>query len=60
MSAKQFLDTSVEGDFNLLEKAIIDENLAAVQMICSDLEYFPQIVDENDNEEGWTPLIWAA
>jgi len=30
MSAKQFLETSVEGDFNLLQKSIIDENLAAV------------------------------
>ena len=60
MNAKSFLDTHVEGELNLLQKAIIDERLPMVQMMISELEYFPQIVDDNENEEGWTPLIWAA
>jgi ankyrin repeat protein len=43
----------------LLHHVAFAGNLEAIHEIAK-LPYFGEVVDENANEEGWTPLLWAA
>jgi ankyrin repeat protein len=50
----------MEEELTLLHHAVYDENLEVVRLIKDNLSCFRECVDENSNEEGWTPLLLAA
>lgn len=60
LNSKNFVENRFEGGLNILHRACFDQNYELVKMMCSELEYFPEIVDDDSNDEGWTALLWAA
>jgi len=46
-------------DLTLLHHVAYSGNLEALAII-EELPYFRDVVDESSNEQGWTPLLWAA
>jgi ankyrin repeat protein len=43
----------------LLHHAAFDNNIEVLKMMKS-LPYFKEVVDSDNNELGWTPVLWAA
>jgi len=37
-----------------------DEGTDFVKQLATELPYFSKVVDDQSNEDGWTPLMWAA
>jgi ankyrin repeat protein len=46
-------------EMTLLHHVAFDGNLEVLQMLKT-LPYYKEIVDLDNNEMGWTPLLWAA
>ena len=44
----------------LLHHAVYDDNMETVKLMKENLPYFEEVVNENDNEEGWTPLLFSV
>jgi ankyrin repeat protein len=46
----------------LLHRACIEENFEAVDLITSQFkgEALSKVINENENEDGWTPLLWST
>ena len=42
-----------------MQHAACDGNLKFFETIAT-LPYFKDIVDDQSNKEGWTPLLWAV
>ena len=47
-------------DLTLLHHAVYDDSMDTVELMKKNLPYFNEIVDSNDNEEGWTPLLFSV
>ena len=60
LNSKNFIENKFEDGLNILHRACFDQNLEMVKLMSSELEYFPEIVNDDSNEEGWTALLWAA
>eukprot|EP00347_Sterkiella_histriomuscorum_P009685 403340270 len=58
LNAQQFINITQE-DMTLIHHAAFDGDVEAIGMMSS-LPYFKEIIDNDTNEEGWTPLLWAA
>jgi len=37
-----------------------EEGLPFIKRMAKELPYFPAVVDDNTNPDGWTPSMWAA
>jgi hypothetical protein len=60
MNAKTFTETKME-DLSILHLACMDEEgLPFVKQMATELSYFNEIIDDNSNQDGWTPLMWAV
>ena len=46
-------------EMTLLHHVAFDGNIEVFHMLKS-LPYFRDVVDSDNNEMGWTPLLWAA
>lgn len=46
-------------EMTLLHHVAFDGNLEVLKMLTT-LPYFSEIVDSDNNDLGWTPLLWAA
>lgn len=46
-------------DLTLLHHVAYSGNIDALQAIV-EMPWFAEVVDECNNEQGWTPLLWAA
>lgn len=57
-STEQFQEMKAE-EMTLLHHVAFDGNLEALEMLKS-LPYYKEIVDTDNNDQGWTPLLWAA
>jgi hypothetical protein len=44
----------------LLHHAVFDENYPVVELMKNELKYFRDIMENDENEEGWTPLTFAG
>lgn len=47
-------------NFSLLHHAVFDENYPAIELMRNQLKYFRDIIDEPNDESGWTPLTLAG
>ena len=57
--ASTYTDCKQDG-MTLLHHAAFEENVEVVQLLRNQLSFFEEVVDENGNEEGWTPLTFSA
>jgi ankyrin repeat protein len=46
-------------DLTLLHHIAFSGNIEALSAL-AEVPYFKEVVDESANEQGWTPLLWAA
>ena len=44
----------------MLHVACIDQDIDFIRQLQRELPYFNEIVDDDSNGDGWTPLLWAA
>lgn len=44
----------------LLHHAVYDDNMDTVKLMKENLPFFDEVVNDNDNEEGWTPLLFSV
>lgn len=58
MNGEQFEATTLE-EMTLLHLVALEGNVKVIHMMKT-LPYFRDIVDSNNNEKGYTPLMWAA
>ena len=58
-SKETFLNCKFE-DLTLLHHVVFDENMEVLKQLRENLKFFEEIVDDTSNEEGWTPLAFAA
>jgi ankyrin repeat protein len=58
MKPAQFLRETVE-DFTLVHRCVLDDNVEALQHLAR-LPYIHEVVNNQSNEQGWTPLLFAA
>ena len=59
MTPKTFVETQHE-QMSLLHVACFDQDLEFIRELQKELPYFTEIVNDNSNSDGWTPLLWAA
>ena len=59
MSAKQFINEVKEDDINILHHCAINDNYDAMAALCA-LPYFSEVVNDNSNADGWTPILSAS
>ena len=59
MTPSSFLKEIKKDDMSLLHHCAVDDNLEALKKL-ETLPYFKEIVNDDQNHEGWTPLLWAA
>lgn len=45
---------------SLLHVACRNQDLDFVKIMAAEAKYFKQIVNDNSNQEQWTPIMWAA
>lgn len=58
LDGEQFQAITLE-EMTLLHLVALEGNMEVLHMLKS-LPYFRDVVDSNNNEKGWTPLMWAA
>jgi hypothetical protein len=44
----------------LLHRAAYDSNAEVIDLLINEINYIDQVVNENDNKAGWTPLLLSA
>ena len=59
MSAEEFIRDVRKDDINIMHHCTIENNYEALGMLTA-LPYFSQVVNDNSNEAGWTPLLTAC
>lgn len=59
MSPQQFINEVKEDDINLLHHCAVKDNYDALAALCA-LPYFAEVINDNSNEAGWTPLLTAC
>ena len=45
---------------SLLHHTVFDNNLEIIDVLRQNLGYFNELINNDNNEEGWTPLSLAA
>ena len=59
MTPAQFLREVQQRDVGLLHRCALDHNIDAISAL-SALPYFSDIVNDDGNEKGWTPMLCAC
>ena len=60
MNSKAFKEATQE-NLTILHLACIDDKgLPFIQLMSKELPYFKELVNDDSNPDGWTPLMWAA
>ena len=59
MKPAQFINEVKEDDINLLHHVATHDNFDALAALCA-LPYFQEVVNDDTNEAGWTPLLTAS
>jgi len=58
LTPEQFQSITLD-EMTLLHHVSFDANLEALKLM-RNLPYFKEVVDSDNNEVGWTPMLWAA
>ena len=56
MQPKQFINEVREDNINILHHCAVHDNYDALAAL-SALPYFAEVINDDQNEEGWTPLL---
>lgn len=56
MSADRFLKDLKRDQMSLVHLCAIDDNADALERLCQ-LPYIQDIVNDDSNDDGWTPLL---
>ena len=59
MSPAQFINEVKEDNINILHHCAVQDNYDALVALCA-LPFFEQVVNDDSNESGWTPLLTAC
>ena len=59
MSATDFINDVRQDDINILHHCVMEDNFDAMNSL-SALPYIRQVINDNSNEDGWTPLLSAC
>ena len=59
MNAKNYEECKYNG-FTLLQIACMESNVEFIKNYCKDVKYFNEIVNESNNDDGWTPILWST
>ena len=59
MSPEEFIKDVREDDINIMHHCIVENKYEALGMLTA-VPYFRQVVNDNGNEAGWTPLLTAC
>jgi len=59
MQPSQFIEEVREDDINILHHCASHNNFDALEAL-STLHYFDQVINDDHNEAGWTPLLTAC
>lgn len=49
-----------QNEMTILHRAAYDSNAEVVDLLINEINYIDQVVNENDNQAGWTPLLLSA
>jgi len=58
LTPEQFQGITLD-EMTLLHHVSFDGNLEVLKLM-RNLPYFKEVVDSDNNEVGWTPVLWAA
>ena len=59
MSPAQFIKEVKEDEINIMHHCAVHDNFDALAALCA-LPYFKEVVNDDSNESGWTPLLTAC
>ena len=59
MQPKQFINEVRQDDINILHHCAVQDNYDALAALAA-LPYFSEVINDDQNEDGWTPLLTAC
>mmetsp|Transcript_26211 Transcript_26211/g.30627 ORF Transcript_26211/g.30627 Transcript_26211/m.30627 type:complete len:276 (+) Transcript_26211:63-890(+) len=59
MKPKQFINEVKSDNINILHHCAVEDNYDALAALAA-LPYFAEVINDNSNEAGWTPLLTAC
>ena len=59
ISAVDFINDVKQDDINILHHCVMEDNYDAMASLTT-LPYFREVINDNSNEDGWTPLLSAC
>ena len=59
ISGDDFINDVKKDDINILHHCVMEDNYDAMASLTT-LPYFNQVINDNSNEDGWTPLLSAC
>ena len=59
MSVADFINDVKQDDINILHHCVMEDNYDAMAFLTT-LPYIRDVINDNSNEDGWTPLLSAC
>ena len=59
MKADEFVKDVTQDDINIMHHCVMEDNLDAMSALTT-LPYIRQVINDNSNEAGWTPILSAC
>ena len=59
MSPQQFIKEVREDDINILHHCCVHDNVDAMSALTA-LPFYSEVINDDQNEAGWTPLLTAC
>ena len=59
-SKPQIFKECKQNEMTILHRAAYDSNKPVIDLLLKEISFIDQVIDENDNQIGWTPFMLSA